>query len=132
MARSTLANAPRLPPAARASRRSNAAILDWERRLAPLTETAPPVTPPSGLYAKIEARIDGEDIAPVGNAAIVDLRRRVNVWRATALAASALAASLLMTVGVREFQPKPKQQNLVAVSAERRGLSGVSCDRQRR
>ena len=93
----------------------SAAILDWERRLAPLTETAPPVTPPSGLYAKIEASIDGEDIAPVGNAAIVELRRRVNVWRATALAASALAATLLMTVGVREFQPRPKQQNLVAV-----------------
>ena len=46
---------------------------------------------------------------------IVDLRRRVKVWRATALAASALAATLLVTVGVREFQPRPKQQNLVAV-----------------
>ena len=31
----------------------NAAIIDWERRLAPLTETAVPVAPPTSLFAKI-------------------------------------------------------------------------------
>ena len=93
----------------------NAAIIDWERRLAPLTETAAPVAPPTSLFAKIEARIDGDDVAPSGSATIIDLRRRVKIWRAAALAASALAAALVVTVGVREFQPTPKQQNLVAV-----------------
>jgi len=93
----------------------NATILDWERRFGPLVETATPVTPPTNLFSKIEARIEGADVAPAGSATIIDLRRRVKVWRATALATSALAASLVVAVGVHEFQPKPKQQNLVAV-----------------
>jgi anti-sigma-K factor RskA len=92
----------------------NAAIIDWERRLAPLTEMAAPAAPPRNLFANIKARIDGDDVAPAGSAIIIDLRRRVKIWRAAALAASALAAALV-TVGVREFQPKAKQQNLVAV-----------------
>jgi anti-sigma-K factor RskA len=93
----------------------NAAILDWERRLGPLTDLVAPVTPPTDLLRKIEARIDGADIAPPGSATIIDLRRRVKLWRATAVAATALAASLIVAVGVREFEPHPKQQNLVAV-----------------
>jgi anti-sigma-K factor RskA len=93
----------------------NADILDWERRLAPLTETADPVAPPPSLFAKIEARVDGDGVAPAGSATIINLHRRVKIWRAAALAASALAAALVLTVGVREFQPTAKQQNLVAV-----------------
>lgn len=93
----------------------NAAIFDWERRLAPLADVVPPVTAPTHIYPKIEARISGQDIAPAGSATILDLRRRVRVWRTAALVATAIAASLVALVGVREFQPKPKQGNLVAV-----------------
>lgn len=93
----------------------DAAIQDWERKLAPLSELVAAVAPPSGAFAKIEARIDGNDIASSGSATIVNLRRRLGMWRTTALAASAIAASLIVTFGVREFQPTPKQQNLVAV-----------------
>ena len=93
----------------------DAAIREWERRLAPLAELVAAVAPPEDTLAKIEARIDGRDITPSGNATIVDLRRRLNLWRTTAIAASAIAASLLVALGVREFQPKPKQQNLVAI-----------------
>jgi anti-sigma-K factor RskA len=93
----------------------DAAIQEWERKLAPLAELIAAVVPPEDTLAKIEARIDGRDIAPSGNATIVDLRRRLNLWRTTAIAASAIAASLIVALGVREFQPKPKQQNLVAV-----------------
>jgi anti-sigma-K factor RskA len=96
----------------------NTAITDWERRLAPLGDAVAPVTPPIDLFAKIEARIKGEDVAPAGSATIIDLRRRLKVWRAMALASSALAACLVVAFGVREFQPKPKQQNLVAVLQE--------------
>ena len=93
----------------------NAAIADWEHRLAPLSDGVIPVTPPIDLFSKIKARIDGEDVAPAGSASIIALRRRVNVWRATALVSSALAACLLIAFGVHQFQPSPKQQNLVAV-----------------
>ncbi len=98
----TLNASERASVAARCAREPalNADILDWERRLAPLTETADPVAPPPSLFAKIEARIDGDDVAPAGSATIIDLHRRVKIWRAAALAASALAAALVVTVGV--------------------------------
>ncbi|SFV38209.1 anti-sigma factor [Hyphomicrobium facile] len=93
----------------------DAAIQEWERRLAPLAELVPAVAPPGDALAKIEARIDGKGTPSAGSATIVDLRRRLNLWRTTAIAASAIAASLILALGVRDFQPKPKQQNLVAV-----------------
>ncbi|CAA2143893.1 anti-sigma factor domain-containing protein [Hyphomicrobium sp. ghe19] len=91
------------------------AIQEWERRLAPLAELVPVASPPDDTLAKIEARIDEKGIASSGSATIVDLRRRLRLWRTTAIAASAIAASLVVALGVRDFQPRPKQQNLVAV-----------------
>lgn len=93
----------------------DAAIADWERRLAPLIETTLPVTPPTGLFPKIENRIQANSVVPAGNGEVIDLSRRLKFWRTTALVASALAASLVIAIGAREFQPKPKQNNLVAV-----------------
>ena len=93
----------------------NAAIQSWERRLAALSEAVPAVTPPAGLLPKIEARLDGVDVAPPGSATIIDLRRRVTRWRTAAAVASAVAATLALTIGVREFAPKPPSQNLVAI-----------------
>ncbi len=93
----------------------NAAILDWEYRLAALTDAVPQVTPPAGTLSKIEARISGIERPPTGSATILDLRRRVNRWRTAAVTASALAASLAIAIGVREFTPKEPSKNLVAV-----------------
>ena len=92
-----------------------AAIRDWERRLAPLAELVSAIAPPEDAFVKIEARIDGSGTPSSASATIVDLRRRLKLWRTAAIAASAIAASLVVAVGVRDFQPKPKQQNLVAV-----------------
>jgi anti-sigma-K factor RskA len=92
-----------------------AAILAWERRLAPLSDTVPAVAPPENLFARILARIDGREAGPAVGATIVALRRSIKVWRATAIAASAIAACLLVALGVRQFQPTPKQGNFVAV-----------------
>lgn len=93
----------------------NAAILAWERRLAALNNASQAVTPPSGTWQRIEARLDGTDIAPEGSATILHLRRRINLWRAAAIGASALAASLAIAIGVREFAPKLAGKNLVAI-----------------
>jgi anti-sigma-K factor RskA len=92
-----------------------AAILAWERRLAPLSDTVPAVAPHENLLARILARIDGKEAEPAGGATIVALRRSLKVWRTAAIAASAVAACFAVAFGVREFQPKPKQQNFVAV-----------------
>jgi anti-sigma-K factor RskA len=113
----TLDAGERASVAARRSREPalNAAIQSWERRLAALSEAVPAVTPPSGLLPKIEARLDGVDVAPAGSATILDLRRRVSRWRTAAAIASALAATLALTIGIREFAPKQPAQNLVAI-----------------
>jgi anti-sigma-K factor RskA len=59
-----------------------------------LDEVAP-AAPPEGLWRRIEARI----APPPSN--VVQLRRRVNLWRGYSLAATAIAASLALFLVVR-------------------------------
>lgn len=89
----------------------DAAIMDWERRLHPLTEAIAEVQPPRGLLARIEARISGGG----ASAQVLALNRQVSFWRRSAMAASALAASLVIALGVRELAPPDKPKTLVAV-----------------
>ncbi len=92
----------------------DAAIVDWEQRLAPLVHAVSPITPPPDILSKIEARLQSR--AENGNgAAVLRLKRRVSAWRAAAMLSSALAASLAIFIGVREFGREPTPGNLVAV-----------------
>ncbi len=91
------------------------AIKSWERRLAPLNEAIPEVAAATGTWQKIEARITGAPRSANGGAEVIDLKRRLSLWRTSAIAASAIAASLILAVGVRELTPQPKPKNLVAV-----------------
>jgi anti-sigma-K factor RskA len=91
------------------------AIVDWERRLAPLADAIVPIAPPQNLFSKIETRIEGGDAVQVGSTTIFELRRRVKIWRTAALVASTLAACLIVAVGMREFQPKAQPHNLIAI-----------------
>lgn len=109
----TLDAAERASVAARRQREADldAAIGAWERRLAPLNDVTREAAPPPGLLKQIEDRINGA--SATGD--VVQLRKKVNFWRRSAIAASALAASLIVAVGVREMTPAPKQKTLVAV-----------------
>ncbi len=83
----------------------------WRRRLDPLLEAAP-ATPPAGVFEEVLAAIGArEDGAP---AAIVQLRRRAAIWKWTAAAATALAASLLVVIASRIPGP-PATPSFVAV-----------------
>ena len=93
----------------------DAAIVAWEQRLAPLADAIRGVEPPSTLLAKILSRIERGAPDSRSDALLNTLQRRVTVWRGVALAASAIAAALVVAIGAREFEPRPKQQNLVAV-----------------
>lgn len=93
----------------------DAAIKSWERRLAPLNEAVPDVAAPSSVWQKVEARITGAPRGANGGAEVIDLKRRLSLWRTSAIAASAIAASLILAVGVRDLTPQPKPKNLVAV-----------------
>jgi anti-sigma-K factor RskA len=87
-----------------------AAIEAWERRLGPLAETVAPRDVPAGVWEKIEARI-----AAGGDGNVVSMERRLRRWRTAAIAASAIAASLMLFVGVREFGQQKADKTLVAV-----------------
>lgn len=92
------------------------AIRAWEVRLSPLDSVTPPVAPPADLFRRIEQRI-----AAGGNnevADLADVRRQLSRWRGIGIAASSIAAALLVGIGVREFVWKPAPQTYVAVFAK--------------
>lgn len=91
-----------------------AAIDAWEHRLGPLAETVPPREVPGSVWGGIEARIDALSHGS-GAANVVGIERRLRRWKAATFAASAIAASLLLFVGVREFAQPGADKMLVAV-----------------
>lgn len=115
----TLDAAERAAIAARRQREPDldAAIIDWERRLSPLAVTAKPVAPPAGLFDKIERRLDGRGAADAA-IELATVRRQLHRWRRIGMAASALAAALLVAVGVREAARQETPQTFVAVFAK--------------
>ena len=92
------------------------AIRDWERRLSPLDSATAPIAPPSDLFRKVEQRIGAPTAGTVVELAAV--RRQLQRWRRIGVAASALAASLLVAVGVRETMWQAAPQTYVAVFAK--------------
>lgn len=96
----------------------NAAILAWERRLSPLNDLVRPVAPPPLVFEKISGRINGArsaNLKAAPAADVIDITRRMKRWRMSAVAASALAASLALAIGYDKFAPKPPSKNLVAI-----------------
>lgn len=94
----------------------DAAIRRWEQRLAPLDQTTPAVSPPDDLFARIEKRIEEDSAGAATN--VVVLQRRARRWKAAAIAASAVAASLALVIGVRETVYRDRPQTYVAVFAK--------------
>lgn len=75
----------------------------WLGRLAPLLDEVPPVAPPAGMWATIERGVGGEALP--NN--VVQLRKRLNVWRGVAAGASALAAALALVMVIRPLPQAP-------------------------
>ena len=93
----------------------DAAIVGWETRLAPLSESIPAIEPPRDYFQEIEARIGAARRDADPSDVVVDLTRRVRRWRFSALAASALAAALAIGVGLRESTRAVIPHEFVAV-----------------
>jgi anti-sigma-K factor RskA len=110
----TLDASERTAVAARRQREGDldAAIGAWERRLSPLADAVAPLEPPAGLFSRIEARLAN---AGGGAGQIVELQRRVRRWRNLAAAASAVAACLVVAIGVREMVRPQVPSSYVAV-----------------
>lgn len=116
----TLDTAERAQVAARRLREAplDAAIRDWELRLSPLNDSTKSASPPADLLQRIERRIDEIKKSDLTVVNIADLQRRVQRWRRVAVAASAIAASLMVVVGVREGLYRDQTQTYVAVFAK--------------
>ncbi|GAB6043186.1 anti-sigma factor [Endothiovibrio diazotrophicus] len=84
-------------------RRLRATVTDWEGRLLPMTELAPPATPPASVWKGIERRLDGAPHRSVWSA----LWGSVALWRGLGLATTA-ALLIALTVALRPAaQPTP-------------------------
>lgn len=94
----------------------DAAIAAWEKRLAALNDVIPPVMPRPGMLEHIVARLRAAStFAGLNTPNVIDLTRRLNRWRALAIATTSIAATLLVAFGAAQFAQKPKSKNLVAV-----------------
>lgn len=94
----------------------DAAIRSWEGRLAPLNAGTKPVPPPPDLFARIERQIAAGGSNTVTE--LADVRRQLRRWRGIGVAASAIAAALLLVIGAREVLWRPVPQTYVAVFAK--------------
>jgi anti-sigma-K factor RskA len=91
----------------------------WDGQLSLLADAIEGVEPPAAVWTKIVAALPGLSVVsgtPSGSAEIVYLTRKLQRWRRATYVAGALAASLLLFIGVREAMlPKPDSGRYVAV-----------------
>ncbi|HEX8533352.1 MAG TPA: anti-sigma factor, partial [Allosphingosinicella sp.] len=81
-------------------------VEEWEARLAPLLDAIPEETPPAELWSRISAGLDqsGE------GATIHALRRKARLWRTYSAAMTAVAAALVLVIGLEGRQKDPAIQ----------------------
>jgi anti-sigma-K factor RskA len=85
-------------------------VARWTAHLAPMLDEVDPVDPPAAAWSGIESRIApttsndaaGSHAAPSN---VVQLRRKMNLWRGYSLAATAIAASLALILVARPGPP---------------------------
>jgi len=109
------------------------AVDAWEKRLAPLLDLIPPQAPPDHVWQSINARLDVRSAEPgEENVYNISFRTRLNRWRAAALTASAIAASLALALLARPdpvavpenpVQQLASAQIIAQLSGEQPGLS---------
>ena len=106
----------------------DARITAWERRLSPLLEAVPEITPPQHVYAGLIARLFGQQASagqPDGGA-LLRLNRSVRRWRVATAGCAALAASLLAWIAL--VPSRPPAQNFVAVLQKDAGSPAILLD----
>jgi len=81
-----------------------AAAAAWQTRLAPLLDALPAVEPGPKMWERISRAIAQ---APRGAANVVDLGKRLRLWRAYAAGVTALAASLALLIGYEATRNAP-------------------------
>jgi anti-sigma-K factor RskA len=97
-----------------------AAIEAWQRRLSPLSESAPGISPTPDLFETILSRISGETGQPIDPAQVIALPRNRKSWKRIAVGASALAACLALAIGwVVHTQPGTSPKHVTKMDCSR-------------
>jgi anti-sigma-K factor RskA len=94
------------------------AVADWERRLQPLADTVPELSPPAAAFARIMAAIDASAAAMPTGGNVVALRRSVRRWQITTVLMGAAAAVLAAVVVLDRSAPAPQSQFVAVLTAE--------------
>lgn len=84
----------------------------WERRLAPLLDEIAEAAPPAEVWTRISASLGREDGG--GGATIHQLRRKANIWRTYSAAITAVAAALVVVIGLDIAKQDPVLQPPIA------------------
>lgn len=94
-----------------------AAVGDWQRRLAPLDDTAAAETPPESVWRDIERATDAGIEPQQAGSNVIQLRRRVAFWRGATVATGALAAALaaFAVIDRESLPPEPAGGRYIAV-----------------
>ncbi len=92
------------------------AVAEWERRLQPLADAAPPVAPPARLFDRIVAALGDSTAAPADN--VVTLHRSLRRWRMTSALIGAAAAVLAGIVVFDRTQAPPQSEFVAVLTAE--------------
>lgn len=82
-----------------------AAVDRWNGRFEPLLDEVAPVQPDHALWDRIRATIEAPEARPVELGA---LRRRLAVWKGYSAAVTAVAAALLLAVGLGTTDQPPQ------------------------
>ena len=96
----------------------------WEADFAALAEQLPPVPPRPAVWTQLQRRMAAVPSGPSARAMPSVGSRPLRVWRGVAAAGWALAAALLLAIGLRsspEVQPAPSRPVLVSSLLPRQG-----------
>jgi anti-sigma-K factor RskA len=95
------------------------AIEAWQRRLDPLSEAAPGISPPTHLFASILSRISGEPSRSKQSAQIVTLHPNRG-WRPISIVGGALAACVALAIGWTIYtQPGTSPKHIAGMDCSR-------------
>lgn len=86
-----------------------AGVARWLGRLAPLLDEVEPVEPPAQVWARVESNLGPQTPRETAGDApnVVQLRRKLVLWRSWAAGATAVAASLALFLVARPDAPPP-------------------------
>lgn len=103
------------------------AVAEWQDRLHPLAELAPPTRPSAQVWRALEQRLQLRTTrgARSGRAFWLGLRQDLNFWRGLGLASTALATILVALLATRQPEPAAPLASYVAMLADQQAQASV-------